>query len=126
MLSNLALRRLTKDALKFYDPQFARPSCLPLTRSLLQSCKTAYAAYQAHLEQLREEKRKACAEKAEEEIKKDDKRTASARESKREADKEREKNLNKDEALAKEDLAAGQAIVEEGNAKLTKVIKRRT
>jgi len=52
---------LTKDALKYCDPVNQRPTSVPLTRSLLTACRSAYAAYEARLEKekLQIEKEKA-------------------------------------------------------------------
>jgi len=41
---------LTKDAIKYYDPVNQRPTSVPLTRSLLTACRSAYAAHEARLE----------------------------------------------------------------------------
>lgn len=59
---------LTKDALAFHDPEKQLPSSLPITRSLLQSCCSAYGTYQARLEREKVRKQEE-AKKAEEQEK---------------------------------------------------------
>lgn len=114
---------LTKDALKFYDPQNMLPSSVPLPRTLLNSCRMAYAAYQSGLQEEKKEKQKAEAEKAiEEEKAKKLKKTLEAQQAESKARKEQlEGSAKLASAIKAKDFkqaSAAQMMLEQGQKRL--------
>ena len=84
-----------KDALAFHDPERQLPSSLPITKSLLQSCRSAYTTYRARIEREKEKIRQDQAEKAEEQEKKQ-KRLEEERAAESKDRKAKESKLNKE------------------------------
>lgn len=116
----------TKDALAFHDPERQLPSSLPITKSLLQSCRSAYTTYRARIEREKEKIRQDQAEKAEEQEKKrKQKRLEEEHAAESKDRKAKESKLNKEEATAQDDLKIGNAIIAEANTKLANAIQKK-
>ena len=111
--------RLLKDAVKFHDPVNCRPEKITVTKEMRKSVHLGHSAYNARLDQEKEEKKKELEEtkrkkEEEERLKKEKEKLLKSRDSlaKNKAD------ILKDEKKAREDLEAADELLSDVTSKL--------
>ena len=118
--------RLSKEAVKIHDPEHMQPECVPLTKELIGYVRGSHRVYKERLEeekQKREEEEKNRQQKKEEPAQLEKQKQEAAKE--KESLNEKMKKLNDKEKNSKEELHAAEKLLEEGNEKLARALRKR-
>ena len=120
-LSSIVSIRATQDAVRFHDPNSSNAANIPITRQLLVAVRNPHAAYTARLEKKkadREAKRRA--KDPADDARKDEQARQIA---KKRALQEQDEELVKNQHNAQNVLKAGEALLADGNEKLTSALR---
>ena len=116
-LDNIIGIRATQDAVRFYDPNNENAAKLPITRRLLVAVRNSHAAYKARLEIKKQElEKKKRAKEAGDATHKEEQRQQTAE---KVALQEPDEELVKKQHEAQKILKTGEALLADGNAKLS-------
>ena len=118
--------RLSKEAEKIHDPEDMQPECVPLTTELLSYVRGSHRVYKQRQEeekQQREEEEKNRQKKKEERAQLEKQKQEAAKE--KESLNEKMKKLNDKEKNSKEELHAAEKLLQEGNEKLARALRKR-